>query len=366
MRNADLALVARAGMPRTLASPDDLVDAGLIAPERRGAIDALSERYAIAIPPALAALIDRDDLADPIARQFTPDPREMHIHQAERADPIGDDAHSPVKGVVHRYRDRALIKLVAVCAVYCRFCFRREMVGPATRGLDAAEFAAALAYVAAHPEIWEVVLTGGDPLVLSPRRLADVSAALAAIDHVKILRWHTRLPIAAPERVTDALARALTQGKGATVYVALHANHPRELTPDARASCRRLIDRGAIMVSQSVLLKGVNDDVDTLEALMRAFVEIGVKPYYLHHGDLAPGTAHLRTSIAQGQALMRALRARLSGLAMPSYVLDIPGGYGKVPVVPDNVRQRPDGSYAVTDPAGGEHAYEDSLSPSSP
>jgi lysine 2,3-aminomutase len=366
MRNADLALVARAGSPRTLASPDDLVDAGLIAPARRGAIETLSERYAIAIPPALAALIDRGDPADPIARQFVPDPREANVHSAERADPIGDDVHSPVKGVVHRYRDRALIKLVAVCAVYCRFCFRREMVGPATRGLDAAEFAAALAYIAAHPEIWEVVLTGGDPLVLSPRRLADVSAALALIDHIKILRWHTRLPVAAPDRVTDSLARALTGAKGATVYVALHANHPRELTPEARAACRRLIDHGANMVSQSVLLKGVNDDVDTLEALMRAFVETGIKPYYLHHGDLAPGTGHLRTTIAQGQALMRALRQRVSGLAMPTYMLDIPGGYGKVPIGPDFVRQRPDGLYAVTDPAGGAHTYEDSVSPSSP
>jgi lysine 2,3-aminomutase len=366
MPNANPARLPRAVVARTLSSPDDLRDAGLIAPERSDAIEALSERYAIAIPPALAALIDRADPADPIARQFAPDPREAHVHPAERADPIGDDAHSPVKGVVHRYRDRALIKLVAICAVYCRFCFRREMVGPATRGLDAAEFAAALAYVAAHPEIWEVVLTGGDPLVLSPRRLAETSAALAAIDHVRILRWHTRLPVAAPERVTDALARALTTANGATVYVALHANHPRELTPDARAACRRLIDRGAIMVSQSVLLKGVNDEVETLEALMRAFVETGVKPYYLHHGDLAPGTSHLRTTIARGQALMGALRQRISGLAIPTYMLDIPGGYGKVPIGPDFVRRRKDGSYAVTDPAGRGHAYDDSVSPSSP
>ena len=183
-----------------------------------------------------------------------------------------------------------LIKLVGVCAVYCRFCFRRETIGPGAAALTAAQFAAAVDYVQARPQIWEVVLTGGDPLVLSPRRLAETTEKLAAIPHVKVLRWHTRLPVVAPERVTKALARALCRGHDKTVYVALHANHPRELTEEARAACNRLIDAGATLVSQSVLLKGVNDDADTLEALMRAFVEARVKPYYLHHPDLAPGT----------------------------------------------------------------------------
>ena len=260
---------------------------------------------------------------------------------------------------MHRYRDRVLLKLVSVCAVYCRFCFRREMVGPGAGALSEANFAAALDYIRARPEIWEVVLTGGDPLVLSARRLAETTRALAAIPHVKVLRWHTRLPVAAPERVTKAMAEALTRGHDKTVYVALHANHPRELTREARAACRRLIDRGAAMVSQSVLLRGVNDDADTLEALMRAFVETRVKPYYLHHGDLAPGTAHLRTTIAEGQALMRELRRRLSGLALPTYVLDIPGAHGKVPIGPGYVAERPDGGYEIADPQGIARSYED-------
>ena len=218
-------------------------------------------------------------------------------------DPIGDDQKSPIRGLVHRYPDRVLIKLVAVCAVYCRFCFRRERIGPGSASLSAAELGAALEYVRARPAIWEVILTGGDPLTLSTRRLAETTRTIAAIDHVKTLRWHTRVPVAAPERVTRSLARAIRLD-GKTVVVAVHANHPRELTSEARAACRRLAAEGIMLVSQSVLLKGVNDDPETLEALMRAFVEARIKPYYLHHGDLAPGTGHWRVPVKRGQELM--------------------------------------------------------------
>ena len=347
----------------TLRSAADLVDAGLAAPRRQADLAAAGARYPIAIPPALAALIDPGDGADPIARQFIPDVRELDRHPAERDDPIGDDLKSPVRGLVHRYPDRVLLKLAAVCAVYCRFCFRRESVGQGEAGLGRRELAAALDYVSAHEAIWEVVLTGGDPLTLSPRRIAEATQALAAIVHVKVLRWHTRLPVAAPERVTDDLIEALAGGHDKTVYVALHANHPRELTPGVRAACRRLTDRGVALVSQSVLLKGVNDDVDTLEALMRAFVEARIKPYYLHHGDLAPGAAHFRTTIAEGQALMRALRGRLSGLAQPTYVLDIPGAHGKVPIGPGWIAAAADGAYELSDASGAAHRYVDSCSP---
>ena len=261
---------------------------------------------------------------------------------------------------MHRYPDRVLIKLVAVCAVYCRFCFRRERIGPGSASLSESEFAAALDYVRADPAIWEVILTGGDPLTLSPRRIAATTGALAAIDHVRTLRWHTRMPVAAPESVTAAMARAL-RAEGKTAVVAVHANHPHELGSAAWAACRRLADHGVMLVSQSVLLKGVNDDVETLDALMRAFVHAGVKPYYLHHGDLAPGTAHWRVPIAKGQALMRDLRARLSGLAMPTYVLDIPGGHGKVPAGPPSVRNDGAGRHIVTDSQGEEHIYVDRL-----
>ena len=344
---------------RSLKTAEDLVSAGLIAPERRNEAAEVAARYAIALTPAAARLIAPGDSGDPIARQYLPDARELIRHPAEVADPIGDALRSPLRGLVHRYRDRVLIKLAAVCAVYCRFCFRREMIGPGAQALSAEEFAAALAYVRARPQIWEAVLTGGDPLVLSPRRLAETTIGLATIPHLKVLRWHTRLPAVAPERVTKAMAHTLCHGHDKTVYVALHANHPRELTREARAACRRLIDRGAAMVSQSVLLRGVNDDADTLEALMRALVETRVKPYYLHHGDLAPGTAHLRVSIAEGQALMRELRRRLSGLALPTYVLDLPGAHGKVPIGPAYIAERPEGGYDVADPEGNAHRYED-------
>ncbi|HZZ63710.1 MAG TPA: lysine-2,3-aminomutase-like protein [Roseiarcus sp.] len=354
------AVNARVG-PRRLTTPRQLIAAGLAGPERLAELEAVAERYAIGLTPALASLVETSDPADPIARQFIPDRRELVRDPAETADPIGDDAKSPLKGLVHRYPDRVLIKLVAVCAVYCRFCFRRERIGPGSASLSEAEFAEALDYIRARPAIWEVILTGGDPLTLSPRRAAETTRAIAAIDHVKILRWHTRLPVAAPERVTAALARAL-HTDGRTVAVAVHANHPRELTAEARAACRRLADQGIMLVSQSVLLKGVNDDVLTLEALMRAFVEAGIKPYYLHHGDLAPGTAHWRVPIADGQELMRRLRARLSGLAMPTYVLDIPGARGKVPIGPQSIRPGGAGAYVVLDAEGRERPYEDRLS----
>jgi lysine 2,3-aminomutase len=323
---------------KTLRSMAQLRDAGLVAPSDRGSdtttLEQVVARYAVAIPPAMAALIDRDDPNDPIARQFVPDPAELDRRPQERADPIGDDAFSPVEGIVHRDPDRVLLKLVHTCPVYCRFCFRREMVGPRGRpGLTAPKRAAAYRYIREHPEIWEVILTGGDPLVLPPSRLRAAVRALAAIDHVRIVRVHTRVPAVAPERITAAMVAAL-KAPGAATYVALHANHPRELTGAARAACARIVDAGIPMLSQSVLLKGVNDDIETLAGLMRAFVECRIKPYYLHHADLAPGTSHLRTSIERGQELMRQLRRRVSGLCQPAYMLDIPGGAGKVPIGP--------------------------------
>lgn len=337
----------------TLRSPAALVEAGLAPDSAREGLDRVAERYAVAVTPAMAKLIDTSDPNDPIAAQFIPTTDELTTLPEERADPIGDDAHSPVPGLVHRYQDRVLLKLVHVCAVYCRFCFRRETVGPGgPTMLGEEELERALAYIRERPEIWEVVFTGGDPLVIAPRRLAELLERFRAIEHVKILRFHTRVPIVDPPRITAELVAAL-RNTGKTVYIAIHANHPRELTPEARVALARLADAGIAMVSQTVLLKGINDDAETMTALMRGFVEARVKPYYLHHGDLAPGTSHFRTSIAEGQALMRALRGRLSGLAQPTYVLDIPGGYGKVPIGPDYVRE--DGT--VTDPNGGEHAY---------
>ncbi|WP_454852633.1 lysine-2,3-aminomutase-like protein [Rhizobium binxianense] len=342
---------------RPIKSVDDLVQARFADPADRLALEEVAARYAIGLTPAVARLIDPADPADPIARQFVPDASELVVAPEERADPIGDHAHSPVEGIVHRYPDRVLLKAVHVCPVYCRFCFRREMVGPQGLGtLDPEAMKAAFDYIRAHEEIWEVILTGGDPLVLSPRRLEEILGQLASIDHVKIVRFHTRVPVVDPQRIDDGLIGAL-KASGKTVYVALHANHPREMTPEARAACARLVDAGIVMVSQSVLLKGVNDDPAVLAELMKAFVESRVKPYYLHHPDLAPGTSHFRLTIEEGQKIVAALRGRVSGLCQPAYILDIPGGYGKAVIGESTVRRSGEGCYSVSDYRGDEHSY---------
>jgi lysine 2,3-aminomutase len=241
------------------------------------------------------------------------------------------------------------------------------MVGPGkATALSDAAYGAALDYIRSRSDIWEVILTGGDPLMLSPRRLTEVMADLAGIEHVRIIRIHTRVPVADPARITHEMVAALRVA-GATTWVALHANHASELTERARAACAAMVDAGLPMVSQSVLLRGVNDNVPALEALMRAFVECRIKPYYLHHGDLAPGTAHLRTTLEHGQELMRKLRGRVSGLCQPDYVLDIPGGHGKSPVGPNYLstansfsperERQAETRYRIVDYCGDVHLY---------
>ena len=319
---------------RTLRSAAELAAAGFVAPDRVPALARVAERYAVAITPGLADLIGEAGPTSALARQFVPQEAELDRDPSELADPIGDEAHAPVEGIVHRYPDRVLLKPVSACAVYCRYCFRRETVGPGKAdALGPAALGRALDYIRQRPAIWEVILTGGDPLVLSPRRLGGLMRDLAAIDHVRVLRIHSRVPVVAPERITDDLVAAM-RPSGATTWLAVHANHPDEIGPAASGALARLADAGVPLLGQSVLLRGVNDDPAVLEALLRRLVENRVKPYYLHHTDLAPGTAHFRTAISDGQALMRALRGRVSGLCQPEYVIDIPGGHGKSPIGP--------------------------------
>jgi lysine 2,3-aminomutase len=339
-----------------LRRPAELIEAGLVSADRLTELEQVAERYALAITPAMADLIDPSNPADPIARQFVPTAAELHHLLEESGDPIGDRVHMPVKGIVHRYPDRVLLKPSHVCPVYCRFCFRREMVGPGGEALSPAELDAAYDYIRAHPAIFEVVVTGGDPLMLSPRRLAAMVATLSAIPHLGVIRFHTRVPIVAPERIDEALLAALESEKG--LFVVLHANHPRELTAAAAAAIRRLNRAGIALLSQSVLLKGVNDDSATLEQLLRRLVTLRVKPYHLNQGDLAPGTSHFRTTIEAGQAVIAALRGRVSGLCQPTYVLDLPGGHGKVPIGPSYLRRTEDGdAWLVTDYQGVTHRY---------
>jgi lysine 2,3-aminomutase len=312
---------------RTLRTSQELIAAGLAPAGDLAMLERVGERYAVAVTVALAALMESG--ADgPLARQFIPSAAELVTTPDERGDPIGDEAHSPVKGIVHRYPDRVLLKVVSVCPVYCRFCFRREMVGPGkSAAMAAPTLDAALAYIAAHPEIWEVILTGGDPFMLSAAKASALTQRLEGIPHVKVIRWHTRMPVADPERIDAAFIAALSASK--PVYVAIHANHPHELSPLMRDACARMADAGIVLLGQSVLLHGVNDDIDTLEALMRGLVETRVRPYYLHHPDLAPGTSHFRLTLEEGRSLVRQLRDRVSGICQPDYVIDIPGGVSK-------------------------------------
>jgi lysine 2,3-aminomutase len=302
---------------------------GYTSPALQDELRRVVELFALRITPHVAG-----QLSNPvIARQYIPSTDELIITPEELADPIGDEAHTPVKGITHRYADRVLLKPTHTCAVYCRFCFRRETVGQAEQALTAGEMQAAIAYIADHPEIWEVILSGGDPLVLSDRRLADIAQSLSALEHVQVLRLHTRVPVAEPSRITPELVAAL-KSRLAT-YVVIHINHADEITPEVKSALALLADGGIPLLSQSVLLRGVNDSVEALTKLMRTLVANRVKPYYLHQTDLAKGTWHFRVPIAEGQELMRAMRGPVSGLCQPTYVLDIPGGHGKVPVGPN-------------------------------
>jgi lysine 2,3-aminomutase len=333
-----------------LRNVPDLAAAGLIPENEATALEAVTSRYALAITPDMVRIIDPGDPNDPIARQFVPSADELITTPDELADPIGDEAHSPVKGIVHRYPDRVLLKPLHACPVYCRFCFRREQVGPGGEALSQEELEAALDYIRGNPAIWEVILTGGDPLMLSPRRLGAILDALESVPHVATLRIHSRVPIVDPGRIGPDLLAVLDRQK--PLWIAVHSNHPRELTEAARAACRALTRAGIGLLGQTVLLRGVNDDPAVLDTLFRAMVAERIRPYYLHHPDLAPGTARFRLSIEEGRAIVGALRGRLSGMAQPTYVLDIPGGAGKVPIGPNMVELG-----GVRDPAGRLHLY---------
>lgn len=342
---------------RTLRSGAELADSGLLPAADVEIIDRVSRRYAVAVPAYVAAQIREPVPSDALARQYLPDARELVSVPEEREDPIGDRRHTPVEGIVHRYADRVLFKVVHTCPVYCRFCFRREMVGPGKEGnLTPAKLSSAIDYIRNTPRIREVIFTGGDPLMLADHRIDALVRTIDEIPHVARMRWHTRYPVVAPDRINDSLLEALKARRAKTV-LAVHANHPREFAPEARGALQRLHDRGISLLSQSVLLRGVNDSAHVLAELLDAFTATGVQPYYLHHADLAPGTGHFRTTIREGRALMRELRAMNHNRPLPTYVLDLPGGYSKVDLEgPDAVEAAP-GRWRLRDDTGQWHDY---------
>ncbi|MDZ4186438.1 MAG: KamA family radical SAM protein [Desulfuromonadales bacterium] len=327
---------------------DSLTDPAQLA--SRFAIDpvpllAVAQRYPLRITPYYLALLQGP--GDPLWRQCVPDPAELDS-DGMLSDPLSEARLSPVPGLVHRYPDRALLLTTTACAVYCRFCTRKRAIG--CNADNPPDFAAALAYIAQTPALHEVILSGGDPLLLDDDRLDDLLSRLRAIPHIETIRIHSRVPVVLPERITQRLASLL--GRYHPLYLNTHFNHPRELTPEAAEACRQLADAGIPLGNQSVLLRGVNDDAGTLRSLFRGLLRLRVRPYYLHHGDLVAGTAHLRTSIETGLSLVAALRNTLPGLAIPQYVIDLPGGRGKVPLLPSAIIQL--GETAIIRAANGE------------
>ncbi len=312
----------------------------LTADERRGlALGGLRT----AVTPYYAALADPGDPGCPVRRQAIPVGAEGVAAPGDRVDPTGEELHRPLPAVVHKYPDRALLLVTDACPVYCRHCTRRRITGGGSGALDRGAVEAGIAYVRAHPGVRDVIVSGGDPLVLSDERLEEVLAALRAIPHVRILRVATRAPVVLPMRVDDALARLLR--RHAPLFVVTHFNHPRELTAEARAACERLVDAGVPVENQAVLLRGINSSARVVGELFETLLTWRVRAYYLHQGDLAAGTGHLRTPLSAGIEILRALRGRTSGLAIPQLAIDLPDGGGKVTVGPD---------YAAGGAAGGD------------
>lgn len=282
-------------------------------------------QFSLLIPKYYLEHIDWNNPNDPLAKMVVTNDLESDVKEYEMEDPIGDRPHEAVPGVIHRHRDRCLLMLTNVCAVHCRFCFRKNLLDE-----NKADFQKSIEYIRQHSEIWEVILSGGDPLMFTDHFMELVIKKLRDIKHVKMIRFHTRTPVVYPARVTDNLVSIL---KKATPYsVVFHINHPREITPDFCRTVAALQKSGAMLLSQTVLLKGVNDDVEVLSRLFKSLVEAGIKPYYLHHLDPAAGTHHFRISVKAGKALYEKLQRTISGLCIPEYVIDVPGGYGKISV----------------------------------
>lgn len=329
---------------KTLHTVHELLQKNLINQKDIASLEKLSHTYATAISAEMIELIQTP--TDEIGLQYIPHPDELITQPGELNDPIADAALSPIPGIVHRYEDRVLLKPLLICPVYCRFCFRREQVGPENGLLSDQELETALQWIKEHPQIREVILSGGDPFILSPRRMSYIIQTLDQIPHITTIRIHTRVPFSAPSKLTDKFIKSLESDKA--LWVVVHANHPKEFTPKASQAIKSLIKSGIPLLSQSVLLKNINDNVTTLEELLRAFVEWRIKPYYLHQLDKAPGTSRFYVPIEQGHHLLNALRGRVTGLAWPIYVLDIPGGYGKVPLGPEYFN--PQTPHSVLDP----------------
>ena len=324
-----------------LATAEELARVVRLTDEERRGLQLAQGRFRVAVTPYYASLMDPDHPSCPVRMQSIPSPRELVPGPGDLEDPLGEESRRPVPAVVHRYRDRALFLVGDRCAVYCRHCTRRRLTLAGVDGFDRHAMDEGIAYVRQHPEVRDVIVSGGDPLVLSDARLEELLAGLRAIRHVEILRVATRAPVTCPMRITEALAAMLR--RFAPLFAITNFNHPRECTPEARQACERLVDHGVPVENQTVLLRGVNSSARILLDLNQRLLTFRVRPYYLHQGDLAAGTAHLRTPLEAGVAILEQMRGRTSGLAIPHLAVDLPGGLGKVTLSPD---------YRIPPPAG--------------
>nr|WP_320049711.1 KamA family radical SAM protein [uncultured Desulfuromonas sp.] len=293
----------------------------------------VTERYPMRITPHQLELIR--DADDPLGRQVIPDVQEL-LDPSELSDPLDEDRLSPVPNLVHRYPYRVLLLVAGSCFSYCRFCTRKRKVGCPSMSVSLGDILKGIDYIAEHPEVNEVILSGGDPLTMSDRLLDDVLARLSRIPHLQVVRIGSRAPVVMPERITESLCALLQRYQ--PLYFLTHFNHPREITEATVEACQRLVRSGVIVANQTVLLRGVNDQADTLFKLFHTLYRLQVRPYYLHQMDLTCGTGHFRTRLEEGIAIMDQLRGPLSGLAMPNYIVDLPGGHGKIPLTPDYVQ----------------------------
>ncbi len=337
-----------------LTSADELARAVSLSPHEHAGLAASADLFRVGITPYYASLMDPVHDSCPIRLQAIPRTQEADIRDEELRDPLGEDSHNPAPSIVHKYPDRVLFLVVDRCGIYCRHCNRRRLVGgdepPTTADLEAG-----LEYIARTRRIRDVLMSGGDPLLLSTRRLDYLLGRLRAIPHVETIRIGTRLPVVCPMRIDDELTAALR--KHHPLFINTHFNHIKELTPEARAGCERLVDAGIPVGNQTVLLRGVNSSVRSLRALMRGLLRSRVKPYYLFQGDTVVGTDHLRTTVEAAQSLYEGLRGWMNGMAVPMLVLDAPGGGGKVPIVPSYIERIDEREVLVRSYRGAHIAY---------
>jgi lysine 2,3-aminomutase len=309
-----------------------------LTPEEIEGIKHSKGRLALAVTPYFASLMDPFNPNCPVRRQAIPRVEEIHLSKNEMVDPLGEDKHSPVPGLVHRYPDRVLLLVTDQCAVYCRYCTRRRLVGSHERSITQGNFEEVLKYLKSHRKVRDVLLSGGDPLLLENERLEEILSRLRALPHIELLRIGTRAPVTLPQRITGGLVRMLK--KYHPLMISIHFTHPKEITDAVKRACNELADGGIPLGSQTVLLKGINDKPYIMKKLVQELLKIRVRPYYIYQCDLAMGTEHFRTSVATGIQIIEKLRGHTTGYAVPTYVVDAPGGGGKIPLQPDYVVSR--------------------------